>query len=438
MRIIRLVVLFLAFLLIHTGGYAKPISSEQIPDELKPWQAWVLYGEDSLPCPFVYNDIKQRRCAWPTELVLQLEAGTGTFSQQWHVFADSMLTLPGDKKHWPQGVKIDDNDAIVISNKGRPAIWVSAGEHSISGRFQWSQVPESLLVPADTGLIRLAVNNKAILVPDVDVNGKLWLRERDTGKQDKEGDHIEIQVFRHVNDLIPQQLTARLVLNVSGSQREVVVGKALLEGFIPLNLKSRLPAMLEPDGRLRLQVRPGKWTIELVSRATAEVTQLTPDKNPPPWSQDEIWSFQSQNSLRLVEVEGVPTVDPRQTSLPAEWRKFPAYRLNPVATMSFKQIRRGDPEPAPDQLSLNRELWLDHQGGGYTVKDNIKGSMTQKWRLEAGPGLQLGRAVIDGQPQFITSLPGKTSHGVEVRRGAIKLTADSRMTGDIATLPASG
>lgn len=438
MRIIRLVVLFLAFLLIHTGGYAKPISSEQVPDELKPWQAWVLYGEDSLPCPFIYNDIKQRRCAWPTELVLQLEAGTGTFSQQWHVYADSLLTLPGDKKHWPQDVKIDDNDAIVISNKGRPAIWVSAGEHSISGQFQWSQVPESLLVPADTGLIRLVVNNKAISVPDVDVNGKLWLRERDTGKQDKEGDHIEIQVFRHVNDLIPQQLTARLVLNVSGSQREVVVGKALLEGFIPLNLKSRLPAMLEPDGRLRLQVRPGKWTIDLVSRAAAEVTQLTPDKNPPPWPQDEIWSFQSQNSLRLVEVEGVPTVDPRQTSLPAEWRKFPAYRLNPAATMSFKQIRRGDPEPAPDQLSLNRELWLDHQGGGYTVKDNIRGSMTQKWRLEAGPGLQLGRAVIDGQPQFITTLPGKTSHGIEVRRGAIKLTADSRMTGDIATLPASG
>ena len=438
MRNIRLVILFLVFLLLPTVAYAKPIATEQIPDELKPWQSWVLYGEDSLSCPFVYNDIKQRRCAWPTALILELDTVAGTFSQQWHVYADSLLTLPGDKKHWPQAVKIDDKDAIVISNNGRPAIWVSAGEHSISGQFEWSRVPESLLVPADTGLISLVVNYKAIAVPDVDASGKLWLRERDTGKQDKEGDHIDIQVFRHVNDLIPQQLTARLVLNVSGSQREVVVGKTLLAGFIPLNLKSRLPAMLEPDGRLRLQVRPGKWIIDLISRATAEVTQLTPDKNPAPWPQDEIWSFESQNSLRLVEVEGVPTVDPRQTSLPTEWRKFPAYRLTPVATMSFKQIRRGDPEPAPDQLTLNRELWLDHQGGGYTVKDSIKGSMTQKWRLEAGPGLLPGRIVIDGQPQFITSLPGKTSHGVEVRRGNINMVADSRMSGDIDTLPAAG
>ncbi|WP_126454981.1 hypothetical protein [Sulfuriflexus mobilis] len=438
MRNTRFVVLFLACLLPLTGLFAKPISQQQIPDELKPWKDWVLYGEESLACPFIYHDIRQRRCAWPTGLTLDLRPAAGTFSQQWYAYTDSLLTLPGDSKHWPQEVKLNGEDAIVVMQDGRPSVWVGAGAHRLSGRFQWSRVPESLLIPVDTGLINLTVNNRSIPAADVDATGKLWLRERDTGKQDKDGDQLDIQVFRRVNDLIPQQVTTRLLLNVAGAQREVVVGKALLEGFIPLQLISRLPARLEPDGRLRLQVRPGKWTIDLVARATAAITQLNPDKNPAPWPDEEIWSFEAQTSLRLIEIEGAPTVDPRQTNLPADWRNFPAYRLTPTTTMVFKQIRRGDPEPAPDQLSLNRELWLDHDGAGYTVKDTIQGSMTQKWRLEAGPGLQLGRALVDGQPQFITTLPGKALRGVEVRRGAIQLNADSRMHGNIDTLPAVG
>lgn len=437
---LRFILLSLLFLFATSAVSAKPISIQQIPDDLKPWQDWVLYGEEEIRCPFLYQNIKTRRCAWPTVLKLDLQSSQGSFSQQWHAYTDSFLTLPGDAKHWPQTVKVDGSDAIVVTRNGRPGVWVSAGKHSLSGRFHWSSMPESLLVPADTGLIDLKINNNVIPLPDIDASGKLWLRERDTGKagKDKDGDHLDIQVFRRVTDLIPQQVTTRLVINVSGSQREVVVGKALLDDFIPLRLDSRLPARLEPGGQLRLQVRPGQWTINLTARASGEVKQSSPGANLSPWPDEEIWSFDAQNHLRLIEIEGVPAVDPRQTNLPPDWRQFPAYKLGPTSSMVYKQIRRGDPDPAPDQLSLSRELWLDHDGGGFTVKDSIKGSMTQQWRLEAGDELQLGRAVVDGQPQFITSLPGKTSRGVEVRHGTIQLDADSRMAGDIDTFPAVG
>jgi hypothetical protein len=123
----------------------------------------------------------------------------------------------------------------------------------------------------------------------------------------------------------------------------------------------------------------------------------------------------------------VTAIDPQQTNLPEDWKSLPAYRLNNGEALSLKLIRRGDPEPEPDRLSLVRQLWLDFDGGGYTVNDKITGQMTRGWRLETQPVLSLGQATIDGQPQFITRLKGIAKPGIEVRRGQVNVSADSRM-----------
>jgi hypothetical protein len=39
--------------------------------------------------------------------------------------------------------------------------------------------------------------------------------------------------------------------------------------------------------------------------------------------------------------------------------------------MALKLIRRGDPEPEPNQLTVNRKLWVDFDGAGYTINDTI-------------------------------------------------------------------
>ena len=44
-------------------------------------------------------------------------------------------------------------------------------------------------------------------------------------------------------------------------------GPVLPDGFTPVSIQSQLPARLEPDGNLRVQVRPGRWQITLVARA---------------------------------------------------------------------------------------------------------------------------------------------------------------------------
>ncbi len=64
--------------------------------------------------------------------------------------------------------------------------------------------------------------------------------------------------------------------------------------------------------------------------------------------------------------------------------------------------------------------------------------MTRGWRLNVLPEMQLGQVELDDRNQLVTYLPGTKKQGVEVRRGGLQLTADSRVEGVIGRLSAVG
>ncbi len=142
--------------------------------------------------------------------------------------------------------------------------------------------------------------------------------------------------------------------------------------------------------------------------------------------------------MRVVEIEQLAAIDPSQTNLPELWKSLPAYKINQGQALSFKVIRRGDPEPEPNQLNLTRKLWLDFDGKGYTVNDKISGTMTSGWRLNALPLTKLGKVTLDGNNQLITEQANTGKQGVEVRKGMIMLDADSRNIGAIGEISAVG
>lgn len=430
-----LVSFLLMMVLVPTASAA--LRSADVPGPLRPWVDWVLHGHDEIYCPLVYNDVSQRRCAWPSRLALNLNSGGGEFNAEWEVYAPSWIQLPGSSRYWPQQVMLDGQPAVVLQRSGRPSIYLQPGRYQLQGTFSWERLPESFPVPQATGLIDLRVNGVAQVLPQMDADGQLWLAQRDRQGQQGEQDALSMQVFRHIDDDIPAAVTTRLQIEVSGDQREILLGPLLFEDFVPLSLTSTLPARLEPDGRLRVQVRPGSWLVEFVARSAEPLEQLARPMADAPWPEEEVWVFQARNELRLVELHGLTAIDPRQTSLPQAWQQLPAYRSGPGDQLTFKTIRRGDPVPEPNQLNLARQIWLDFAGSGYTISDHISGTMTQGWRLNAGAELLLGRAVLNGEPQFITS-DDDGLRGVEVRRGSVDLAADSRHEGPIGRLSAVG
>lgn len=423
---------------------AKPLTRDQVPDPLKPWIDWVLQDAPKPACPFIYNNHEQKRCSWPAQLNLNLTPEKGLFSLKGQVYNDSWISLPGDSRHWPLNVTVNDKPALVMDKDGIPALKVMAGPaysvtYQIKGDFLWDAIPDNLRIPEDTGLITLTINGAAIPAPTLR-EGQLWLKESETGQRKPENiqNHLDIQVFRKITDEVPLQVLTRLVLDVSGEQRDVKLALPVPEQFIPLNLESPLPARLEPDGQLLVQVRPGRWQIDITARNNQDLAAIPFSADNKDWPQSEIWVFEARPDLRVVEIEQVSAIDASQTNVPEEWKNLPAYKVEQGQSLHFKVIRRGDPEPEPSQLTLTRKLWLDFDGRGYTANDMISGTMTRGWRLNALPRTQPGKVTLDGTNQLITRQPGTDKQGIEVRKGLINVNADSRIAGNIRTMSAVG
>lgn len=430
----RKLALVLVLLLLSIAAPAS--AGPDVPEPLKPWTSWALHGKEEALCPTLQDaDAGAARCAWPARLELVLDEKHGTWKQSWHLDAKSAVPLPGDDKRWPLDVTVDGKRAVVVPQSGVPHVELEPGDHVVAGTFAWDSLPESIQVPPETALLRLTLRGARIDEPNRDANGTVWLQKTLTAE---EGERLDFVVHRKVVDEVPLLLTTRITLNVAGRNREVLLGKMLPPGFVPMSIDSQLPARVEPDTRLRVQARPGTWTIEVVARSEGPVTELARPNPDGPWRDgDEVWVFEAKSNLRLVDVQGVSAIDPQQTSLPDEWKKLPAYPLALGSKLRLVERRRGDAEPPPDHLTLVRTMWLDFDGKAFTVSDALGGSLHRASRLEMRPPTTLGRVSIDGKDQFITHLDD-SKFGVEVRQGDLRVSADSRLEADPSDIPAVG
>jgi hypothetical protein len=418
------------------SAVAEPLAPVDVPEPLRPWIDWVLRDDREAFCPLVHSVPDRTQCAWPSRLQLDLQAKSGSFRQEWVIHHESWVPLPGDGRLWPQDVQVNGAAEVVTPRAGRPGVRLKAGRHRITGRFRWSALPELIAVPPETGLLSLVIAGQPVAFPKRDAQGRLWVQKRleeETGES-----RLDLNVQRRVIDEIPLRVETRLELRVSGKNREAWLGPVLPKLFVPMSLHAPLPARIEPDGRVRVQVRPGTWQIQLEARHEGPAGELSLPEVEGSWDPEEIWVFEARSHLRLVDIEGVPQIDPQQTQLPDAWKHLPAYLMRAGSSMRLVEKQRGDAEPAPDQLALQRTWWLDFDGRGYTVHDEISGSLRESWRLEMGPRTELGRVAIEGHDQFISRLDDSGLAGVEVRQGQIRLDADSRLNGDRSTIPAVG
>ncbi|HCU25025.1 MAG TPA: hypothetical protein DF383_08410, partial [Deltaproteobacteria bacterium] len=152
------------------------ISTESLPENLRPWVPWVMHGNEREACPWMQG-AGEKRCIWSGPLKLDLNAGAGRFSHSWQVFADSEVPLPGDKDHWPQEVKVGGQAAAVVPRNGKPFLQLKPGTYQVTGSFLWSKLPESLAIPPEIGLLHLTVNGEEKAFPQVDESGLLWIQK---------------------------------------------------------------------------------------------------------------------------------------------------------------------------------------------------------------------------------------------------------------------
>ncbi|HEY7378390.1 MAG TPA: hypothetical protein VH542_06875, partial [Steroidobacteraceae bacterium] len=408
-----------------------------VPPDLQPWQGWVLQGEEFRHCPFINGSGAASggafQCIWPERLVIDLDARGGRFSQRWEVFTESWITLPGDLEHWPREVALDGARAVVVAREGNPRIRLAAGSHVVTGGFRWARRPESLGVPPQAGIIALTLDGQAIAQAERTGN-VLWLGRR---RGPVEQQQLDLQVYRLLSDQIPAMLTTVIRLQAAGEAREELLAPVLPTGFVPVSLASALPARVEPDGRLRVQVRAGTWQIQIAARGSGIAQDLHRPAGDGPWVNDEIWSFTAADRLRVAGIEGVESIDPGQANVPEEWRSFPSYRVGRDAEVKVVERSRGLATTDDNQLTLLRALWLDFTHHGFTAVDSISGSMRQGWRLDMTEPYRLLSARSGEDNLLITRGANDRATGIEVRSPQVQLQAVSRVEGG-SSMPATG
>ncbi len=396
-----------------------------------------MHGEEYRDCPLLLNrpaDVSAFVCAWAEPLQLAVNARGGRFDMRVRTYARTRVLLPGDASNFPQEVAVDDKPAPVVEHENQPALYLDAGMHRVSGRFSWTRRPETLGLPESLVLLQLSVDGRVIGNPERQGN-RLWLGE--PRQQTEQLESLELQVYRKLSDGIPMLLETQLRMAVAGRAREVLLGRALPDGFLPIRLASALPARFEPDGRLRVQLRPGNWVIHLHARATGIDSRFGFGEPGEPWAPGEIWSYQADPALRVTNATGEVPVDPGQVSVPAQWQQLPAFSLAPGQALVIEERSRGRSDQESNRLSVNRTLWLDFDGHGLTARDRVTGQMRRDWRLDMQTPFELTNASSGGESLLVTqgARPGLT--GVEVRTPELALEATSRIMLDGA-MPVSG
>ena len=419
-----------------------------IPDTLKPWQSWVLYDHKEIDCPYAHSTQTSRYCRWPTSLSLDIQPQSATFQQKWRLYNEGWLTLPGDHQTWPSNVLVDGKPMAVVNRSNKPNVFVKAGEYQISGELSWEKRPESIAVPVHTGLITLTVDGENVTSVNRDKSGRLWFaKSEQKDAKTHQRDSVTARVYRKVTDGVPVMMETRLEVDVSGENRELQLGRFQLAGFETTRFSSDLPARIENDGRLRVQVRPGRWVFTLVSRRVGVGKEGAPNdvsantflmhQVGDHWPDQEVWVFQANRKFRSVKITGVPTIDPEQTGLPKEWKQLPAYIVTNENTFNIEEKVRGDVNPDENRLSLSRSLWLDFDGEGYTIKDDMSGTINRIGRLSTTESFSLGRVSVNGNPYVVTTMDDGRE-GVEIRPGKMSLNAVGRIVREGGEVKAIG
>ncbi len=244
------------------GARAQGENGVEVPEPLQGWVDWALWGDKEIDSPRAYDDANKAFRVWPSELQVKADAAGAEFRMEVEAFAEAWMPLPGAADVWPVAVMAGDRQQAVVERAGRPVIRLPKGSHELKGRFEWNEMPQKLPVPVEIGLVGLAIGGEAVEVPARDDKGALWLK-RSAASDAAQKDYLGTKVHALLEDGIPLRWQAEVEMIVSGRSREEDIGIVLPTGWRLSGIQSQIPVAVDDAGRMKAQVRAGRWTARL-------------------------------------------------------------------------------------------------------------------------------------------------------------------------------
>lgn len=433
----------LKVLVFIVAGYALPpqadAAPEGVPAVLAPWADWISFLHPEWRCAMGGEDAPI--CVFPALLTYRLEEDTGSFTAEVDLLDRGSIVLPSGTNVNPSDITITDDKGgpvapTIESSNGELRAILPAGHYVITGTLRWNEPhPKDLPAPAGFGIISVLDAKSGAPLPFTRNDGSIRLEERE---HESSADSVTLSVMRRLRDGSPLTIDTLIRIRVSGRARPLNLGAVVPEGDVPVSISARMPHHLSPDGRLALQLTPGEFDVRITSVHGQPVTSIAlPKPTSESWPRDEIWSWVPNAVFRSVELQGADSVHAELTQLPDDWKGGAVFSVRSGGKVQLRELRRGEQSSAPNEISLNRDMWVDFDGTGLTVVDRFNGTMNNGFRLDTQPSMVLGRASVDFEPQLITDNPKTGARGVELRNQQVQVEAVSRIQG-LATIPAIG
>jgi len=408
------------------------IQSQSIPNVLQPWSDWVLHGETHIGCLRAFNDGSQRVCTFFGPLNLEVNDQGGNFRQQVRTFHETMVPLPNFDGGWPQSFRVNNRDYPIANHGGSPYVVLREGSYDLRGSMSWPSLPHTLTISPHTPFVSLTLNGSRIDFPSRKEAGKIWLSEP---KQDEsEEDKVFCQVFRLWEDGVPIQLTTQIQVSVSGKVRNWEIPLPIPQAFHVTSIQSNLPYQLK-SSQLNLQIRPGDWTVTLIGQTSEHLSHVQFPAQSPPWPEQEIVAFKTNPLIRQLELPDLSRLDPSQLPIPDDWKEKPCFLLKPEFHLAEKAPT--NQSTAVNQSHLERNMWLDHDGKGFSFSDQLSGQLTRGTFISMTTPYQLGSARENGENLLIT-MNSEQQPGLEIRKKHFRLDLESRLSERKANFPATG
>ncbi len=385
-------------------------SEVYVPEELEPWVDWVLHDREQSACPYDAQSGRQLNCAWLREVAIDVLRDSdygATFRISVHAFAESDIELPITSKHRPHDVKLNSQPATLGGGNDTPRLTIPAGTHEVTGRLSWDREyePQSIQIPR-AALVKMTVDGKQTARPFIDEgHRRIWLTrttELLAEVEEDAPDTLNVRVFRHFTDSLPQLLVTYVELTASGKPRVIELGKVLANEFELIGIQARIPVSLDAQGRLSVLVTGGEQFITVAARASSIVNSFNYEHVSSVWPTEEIWGIQPDRNIRVVRVVGPPRVNLDQVDAPSPMtrRGIFGYVLSEGVSMTLEEEQRGNVNPNPAKFAVDRQIWLNFKGDSYVVADSIQAETDTELRIAAT--YVPGNVVVDGEPRLIT------------------------------------
>ncbi|MDY6091194.1 MAG: hypothetical protein SPJ04_08080 [Bdellovibrionota bacterium] len=421
------------FFIFSTCAFSDDDSwKDNVPDSLKPWIAWVSKDIKINKCPRSSSNYETMFCDFITSLKINLEGDKISFTQNVFLYEDSFVKLMGDKSMLPKNVKEGDENLPIIYKGTYPYVFLKKGAHEIKGIVDIENNSTEITLPEKVAIIQFRkdgnkednisiINNKLQLA----IKNEMVQNDQEE-TQDEFNDSLDIQVRRILEDDVPFKVTTLLRINASGKERDENFGKIIFPNSRIFNITSALPVRFDKDNNFIFKVRRGSYEIKIDSILNDIPQKLLFFKSTKAFPDKEIWGYTINNVLRTTQISGVRNVAPINFGYPISDSSMRVYEINENESFNILEKDRAPVIDAKNELTINRNFWLNFKGDGYFVSDSLSGNVKKEGIMIVNKDFHIAKANVNNVdvPLFIDKDTSNT--GINLHQGSVKIESEGR------------